>query len=71
MDVSTPADSKKMGPTLTEIVFADQEINGRQTLQFVANKYGIPAESLQLIWTSLQTGPVKNSAGYGNSMPLP
>ena len=46
MDVSTPADSKKMGPTLTEIVFADQEINGRQTLQFVANKYGIPAEKL-------------------------
>lgn len=46
MVVSHPAGTNKSEQTLSETVFADHEINGRQTLQFVANKYGIPAEKL-------------------------
>ncbi|MGD9555758.1 MAG: DUF4405 domain-containing protein [Mangrovibacterium sp.] len=44
--VSLPAQSNKRDHGLTETVFADHEINGSQTLQFIADKYGIPAEKL-------------------------
>ncbi len=44
--VVSPAGLNKPEQALTETVFADREINGSQTLQFVADKYGIPAEKL-------------------------
>lgn len=36
----------KQERTLSETVLADHEINGTQTLKFIADKYGIPAEKL-------------------------
>ncbi|MDD2247180.1 MAG: DUF4405 domain-containing protein [Proteiniphilum sp.] len=44
--VSPRVGLNKPEQTLSETVFVDLEINGRQTLQFVANKYGIPVEKL-------------------------
>ena len=44
--VSPRAGLNKPEQTLSETVFVDPEINGRQTLQFVANKYDIPVEKL-------------------------
>ena len=44
--VSSPAPLHKQDHRLTETVFADHEINGSQTLQFIAEKYGIPPEKL-------------------------
>ncbi|MGV8091227.1 MAG: DUF4405 domain-containing protein [Mangrovibacterium sp.] len=44
--VSPPVGLNKPEQALSEVVFADHEINGSQTLQFIAGKYGIPAEKL-------------------------
>ena len=44
--VSPRAGLNKPKQTLSGTEFVDLEINGRQTLQFVANKYGIPVEKL-------------------------
>jgi hypothetical protein len=41
-----PADLSNQEQTLSETVLADHEINGSQTLQFIADKYGVPAEKL-------------------------
>jgi len=40
------SDMNKQEQTLSETMLADHEINGTQTLQFIADKYGIPAEKL-------------------------
>lgn len=42
----TLSNSRKSKRALPETILADHDINGSQTLQFVANKYGIPAEKL-------------------------
>lgn len=44
--VPPSAGLNKREHTLSETVLADHEINGSQTLQFIAGKYGIPAEKL-------------------------
>jgi hypothetical protein len=44
--VPPSAGLNKQEQTLSETAFADHEINGSQTLQFIADKYGIPAEKL-------------------------
>jgi hypothetical protein len=44
--VSPPPGLNKQEQALSETVFADHEINGSQTLQFIADKYGIPAAKL-------------------------
>ena len=45
-DAPSPSSPDKQGRALAESIFADHEVNGSQTLQFVALKYGIPVEKL-------------------------